>query len=76
MLLIMEQLGIDRMSTDLRLALAQELIDSVIAERPAPPLSEGQIQEIRRRVTAYEANPLDVISAEEVHAKARARLQK
>ena len=38
----LERLGIDRMTVVERIALAQEILDSVAAEQPRPPLSEAK----------------------------------
>jgi putative addiction module component (TIGR02574 family) len=70
---ILEQLGIDRMASDQRLSLAQEIIDSVIADSQCRPLSPAQLEEIQRRVAEDDANPDDVIPAEEVHAELLAK---
>ncbi|MBI1913168.1 MAG: hypothetical protein HYS12_00160 [Planctomycetes bacterium] len=39
---ILQQLGIDRMTVAERIALVQEILDSVVAEQPRPPLSEAK----------------------------------
>ncbi len=72
----LEQLGIDRMPIEERIALAQEILDSVLAERPIRPLSEAKKQELDRRIADHEANPGDVIPWEQVEAEALARFQK
>ena len=38
----LERLGIDRMTVVERIALAQEILDSVAAEQPRPTLSEAK----------------------------------
>ncbi len=45
----LEQLGIDRLTTAERLALVQEILDSVAADQPRPPLSDAKRQELDRR---------------------------
>ena len=72
---ILQQLGIDLMSEDQRLELAQEIIGTVIANRSAMPLSEAQIQEIHRRVAEDDARPDEAIPAELVHEKILAKLR-
>ena len=69
----MEELGIDRMSMDERLSLAQEILDSVMAERPGSPLTPAKREELRRRVAELDANPNDVVSWEVVQASIQAR---
>jgi putative addiction module component (TIGR02574 family) len=68
-----EQFGFDRLSIEERLALAQELLDSVIAERGAAPLSEAKKRELQRRLADADANPDDFVPWEKVKAEALAR---
>lgn len=70
---ILERLGIDRMTVAERIALAQEILDSVAAEQPRAPLSEAKRRELDRRIADDEANPDDVVPWEEVEAAALAR---
>jgi putative addiction module component (TIGR02574 family) len=70
---ILQQLGIDRMTVADRIAMAQEILDSVAAKQPAPPLSEAKRRELDRRVADHAANPTDIVSWEEVEAAALAR---
>jgi putative addiction module component (TIGR02574 family) len=72
----LEQLGIDRLSADERIALAQEILDSVVAERTPPPLSETKRQELQRRLAVHTANPGDVIPWEQIKTEANARFRK
>jgi len=69
----LEQMGIDRMTTGERIALAQEILDSVAAEQPRPPLSAAKRQELDRRRADAEANPADGVPWEQVEAAALAR---
>ena len=69
-------LGIDRLTRDQRLALVQEIWDTIAAEQPPPLLSEAQRQELERRVAEDEAAPDDAIPWEEVKAQALARLKR
>lgn len=48
-----------------------ELIDALL-EEGLPPLTEAQKTLIEERWAAYEASPVDVFPAEEVHAEATA----
>lgn len=70
---ILERLGIDRMTVAERIALAQEILDSVAAEQPRAPLSEAKRRELDRRIANDEANPGDVAPREEVEAAALVR---
>lgn len=69
----LERLGIDRMTIAERIALAQEILDSVAAEQPRAPLSEAKRRELDRRLAEEAANPGDGVSWEEVEAAALAR---
>ena len=65
----LEELGIDKMTTDERLMLAQEILESVREERPGSSLTPAKREELRRRVADHLANPDDVVSWEEVRAR-------
>lgn len=69
-----QSLGIDRLSVADRLDLAQEIWDSIAAEAQRAPLTEGQRQEIDRRLANHRVNPQDAVAWEQVEAEARARL--
>ncbi len=69
----LERLGIDRMTVLERIALAQEILDSVAAEQARPPLSEEKRRELDRRIADEAANPEDGVPWEEVEAAALAR---
>ncbi len=70
---ILVRLGIDRMTVVERIALAQEILDSVAADQPRAPLSESKRQELDRRIADEVANPGDGVPWEEVEAAALAR---
>jgi putative addiction module component (TIGR02574 family) len=70
---ILQQLGIDRMTIGERIALAQEILDSVAAEQPRLPLSEAKKRELDRRLADQAANPADALPWDEVEAAALAR---
>lgn len=72
----LEQLGIDRMTVAERLALVQEILDSVAADQPRPPLSDAKRQELDRRLADHLANPDDVVPWEQVKSEALARWQR
>lgn len=69
----LEELGITRLSIDERIALAQEILDSVVAERTPAPLSEAKRQELQRRLADHAANPADVVPWEQIEHETRAR---
>ena len=69
-------LGIDQLPREERLALVQEIWDT-IADEPQPPLlSEAQREDLARRVAEDDAAPDDGIPWEQVKARTLARLQK
>jgi putative addiction module component (TIGR02574 family) len=72
----LEELGIHRLSIEQRIALAQEILDTVVAERPPPPLSEAKQQELQRRLADHAANPGDAVPWEQIEAEALARFRK
>jgi putative addiction module component (TIGR02574 family) len=72
----MIQLGIDQLPRDVRLALVQEIWDSIAAEAQVLPLREAQRRELECRAVEDDANPDDVVPWEQVKADALARLKK
>ena len=55
-----------------RLRLVHEIWDGIAAEKPVIELSDAQRQELDRRISAYEANPENVLTWEEVKASLQA----
>ncbi|HJT77022.1 MAG TPA: addiction module protein [Gemmataceae bacterium] len=72
----LQELGLDRLSIEERLALAQQLWDSVAADLERQPLTPAQVAELERRVAAADAHPEDGIPWETIRAEARARWQR
>jgi putative addiction module component (TIGR02574 family) len=72
----LEELGISQLSIQQRIALAQEILDSVAAEQPTSTLSEAKRIELQRRLADHAANPHDVVPWEQVEAEAVARFGK
>ena len=70
------QLGVDRMTVAERIALAQEILDSVAADQSRPILSEAKKRELDRRLADHAANPEDSVPWEQVEAAALARFGK
>ncbi len=68
-----QALGIDRLSVDERISLAQQIWDSIAAEADRTPLTDPQRQELERRADQADANPNDAIPWEQVKADALAR---
>jgi putative addiction module component (TIGR02574 family) len=72
----LKSLGLDRLTMTERLALVDELWDSIAADVERSPLTEAQRQEVDRRLAAHRANPSAAVSWEQVEAEALARLRK
>ena len=73
----MKDLGIDRLGVEDRLALVQEIWDSIgAAESEGSLPTDGQRRELERRLAASLARPDDVVPWEEVLAKALLRAAK
>jgi putative addiction module component (TIGR02574 family) len=70
----MADFGLDQLSVEDRLTLAQQLWDSIAEEVNRSPLTRAQQQEVDRRLAAHRANPQAAIPCEQVEAEARARL--
>ncbi len=68
--------GIDQLSVEDRMNLAQQLWDSIAEEVSHLPLTPAQQEEVDRRLAAHRANPHAAIPWEKVEAEARARLSK
>jgi putative addiction module component (TIGR02574 family) len=69
----MKDLGIDRLNAEERLALVQEIWDSLVEEVEQAALTEGERDLLEGRLAAHEAAPGDVIPWEEVKARAMGR---
>jgi putative addiction module component (TIGR02574 family) len=72
----LKSLGIDRLSVEERLALVEELWDSIAESSGALPLTEAQQTELDRRLAEHEAQPDDVVPWEDVKASIEARLKR
>jgi len=72
----LKQLGIDRLTMEERVALAQEILDTVIADRSPAPLSEVKQQELKRRLADQAANPSVGTPWEQIEGEALARFRK
>lgn len=72
----LQELGIDRLSAEDRLALAEALWESVSQETEQAPLSETHIRELERRLAESIKHPDAVIPWEEIRARALARARR
>src|SRR5262245_61849081 len=71
----LQALGIDRMSREQRMALVQEIWNTIAADTPPPLLTESQRLELRRRVEEDDASPEDAVPWEQVKAQTLSRLK-
>jgi putative addiction module component (TIGR02574 family) len=71
----LQQLGLDHLSFDDRIAVAQALWDSLPAF-PRSPLTQAQQEELTRRAAEDDARPDDVIAWDTVRAGILARLDR
>jgi len=69
----MKDLGIDRLSVAERIALVQEIWDSIRDNPPPVPLNEDLKRTLDRRLADLDANPHDVLTWEEIQARVRGR---
>lgn len=76
MMATLKSLGIDRLDAQERLALAEEIWESLEAEGIPLALTEPQLAELERRLAEDEAHPEDVVPWEQVKAETLARLRK
>ncbi len=72
----LHDLGLDRLSVEDRIALAQVLWDSAAEEMERAPLTEAQRQELERRLADSIVRPGAVTPWEEVKAQALARARR
>lgn len=72
----MKSLGLDRLTLDERIALAEELWASIAAEaRPGSFLTDAKREELARRIAEHDADPDSAIPWEQVKAEMLARVQ-
>jgi putative addiction module component (TIGR02574 family) len=63
------------LSRDQRLALVQEIRDTIAVDQSAPLLNEAQSQELEIRAREDDVSPDDVVPWEQVKAETIARLR-
>jgi putative addiction module component (TIGR02574 family) len=67
----MKSLGIDRLSPAERIQLIKEIWDSLGPSVEEPPLTDGQKEDLARRLAAYRDDPKAGSPWEEVEARLR-----
>lgn len=72
----LKSLGIDRLSVEERLALVEELWDSIAESAGELPLTPAQEAELERRIAEHDAKPDDVVTWEDVKSSIKARLKR
>jgi putative addiction module component (TIGR02574 family) len=72
----LQRLGIDRMTIAERIALVQEILDSVASDQPRDTLSEAKRAEIDRRLVQHEADPTEGVPWSEIESAALARFRR
>jgi putative addiction module component (TIGR02574 family) len=71
-----QELGLDRLSAEDRLSVAEAIWDSVAREAAEAPLSAAQRAELERRLADSIAQPAAVTPWEAIKARALARARK
>ena len=69
-------LGIDSMSVEDRIALVQDIWDSVAIEAGLLPPSTAEKMELERRLAEDDATPDDTVAWETIKAEAQSRWQR
>ena len=72
----LKSLGIDRLSVEERLALVEDLWDSIAGESAAASLNDAQRAELDRRLADHKADPNDVVPWEDVKTSIATRLKR
>ncbi len=67
----MKDLGIDQLSVGERIALVQEILESIAAAPELIPLTEAQKQVLDRRIAELDGNPDNVLTWEEIKTRIR-----
>ncbi len=71
-----KSLGIDRLPVEERLALVEEIWNSIAADSGAVPLTDAQRIELEKRIAEDDAHPQDVTPWGQVEASTLFRLGK
>lgn len=71
----LKSLGIDRLNFEERIALVEEIWESIGSSREGLPLTEAQRTELDRRIAEHEAAPERVVARAKVTAAALDRVR-
>ena len=69
----MQQYGLDKLSKEEKIALVEEIWDSIEDQSNAMPLTQAQREELERRIAHLEAHPESTMTWEEVKKRVRAK---
>ena len=72
----LNELGIDQLTVDEQIALAEAIWDHIAATPERIPLTDPQKQELERRLAAQQADPARVTPREVIKAEALARMDR
>ena len=71
-----KSLGLDRLSVEDRIALVEDIWDSIAEEKNVLPLTDTQRAELQRRIEEDDSSPGDVVSWSDVKVSTLGRLGK
>lgn len=72
----LKTLGIEHLGIEERLALVEEIWDSIAVDSAEVPLTQSQRAELDRRIAEHDASPDDVVPWEEIRASITERFKK
>lgn len=72
----LQELGLDQLPPEDRLAVAEAIWDSVVQQVETTPLTPAQQTELERRLADSIAHPEAVVAWEEIKARALARAKR
>jgi len=72
----LKELGIDKLDVEDRLALVQEIWDTIAVDSADIPVKKSQQIELDRRIADHRSNPEDLVSWDEASESVRKRISK
>lgn len=76
MAISLKELGIDKLDVEDRLALVQEIWDTIAVDSADIPVKKSQQIELDRRIADHRSNPEDLVSWDEASESVRKRISK